>query len=901
MLEQQRREETTNNAALIAAVKKNGIAGVSELIRKGVDINRPDPKGYTALHYAAKADFLHLAAMLIDNHADRDATTREGTTPIMLAASKRRAGMVELLAGYRIDTSEQANGATARAGTAPSIDFTVFKSAASSIAAKEEADRLDALTHAVTHKDIPMAARIIAAGNINLNELDQHGNTPLILAATYDDVEMIRLLLCCRASINVSDDKGRTPLMHAVAKPNIQAITALLRAGADTTHIDIDSCCALDMAVANDDTKVLDVLLGEDYGSGKLHGHMPFLIRSAAKAGKVNTVRMLLAKRADLPDASGSHALAAMAQGDEVIAVRTLLAAGADPHHKAWDGHTAFILAAANGHERIVKALFDHCPAPYSKLGWIKHLQNEIDNQGRTALMLAVLNRQHKMTDLLLEQHADPHKTDHLGRNAILWAAAKGNECIAISLIGHRARHTAIDKLGNTVYLAAAEHGNAEIIKLFCRPIYTNTIVTLNSPNKEGDTPLIMAARNGHLDVVMLLLERGANLLRCNNAGRSALLESAAYGHMDVLAVLQERERALPKRYPVIPVMNAVYKAIVQAIPVASYLLPELQPAQTRQTDKAGNSLMHLLASNGHEAALNRLLAAAPRQMALSASASPQTSDNEAAELFLAPSKPLVLRPANLDIESLNKEGMTPLCMAARQGHYSMVKLLLEQGAQVNHVSNAGSTPLWLACRIKEGGSEVLIQGTVNSIPPDREDLVSLLLSYGARPDQVSFRGQTPLNAAATAGDFAVVMRLLEAGADIDHADEQEITSLMYASHFGHSDVVKILLDRGASPDPRPGTASALIVAAERGHDAIVKLLVARGAQTNHVDEYGATALINASGAGKLSTVKLLIKLGADLRAQNNFGRNAINYASLAGHDDVVQALREGYPESRDC
>jgi hypothetical protein len=62
---------------------------------------------------------------------------------------------------------------------------------------------------------------------------------------------------------------------------------------------------------------------------------------------------------------------------------------------------------------------------------------------------------------------------------------------------------------------------------------------------------------------------------------------------------------------------------------------------------------MHLLATNGHEAALNMLLAAAPRQTAL-ASASPQTSDSEANELFLAPPKRPVVRPANLDIESLN-------------------------------------------------------------------------------------------------------------------------------------------------------------------------------------------------------------------------------------------------------
>jgi serine/threonine-protein phosphatase 6 regulatory ankyrin repeat subunit B len=141
---------------------------------------------------------------------------------------------------------------------------------------------------------------------------------------------------------------------------------------------------------------------------------------------------------------------------------------------------------------------------------------------------------------------------------------------------------------------------------------------------------------------------------------------------------------------------------------------------------------------------------------------------------------------------------------------------------------------------------------------------------------------------------------LIPAGAKVDHHDKHGLTPLMHASHFGHKDIVKTLLDTHASPDPLPGMTSALILAADGGHDEVVRLLIERGAQANHVDNKGATALIRASKTGKLSTVKLLIERGADLAQVDQFGNDAIAYASRAGHEDIVQCLQQGSLPPRD-
>ncbi|MET0961867.1 MAG: ankyrin repeat domain-containing protein, partial [Noviherbaspirillum sp.] len=65
-------------------------------------------------------------------------------------------------------------------------------------------------------------------------------------------------------------------------------------------------------------------------------------------------------------------------------------------------------------------------------------------------------------------------------------------------------------------------------------PFYINSQFNINTPNKDGDSALIEAARRGLLPMVQLLLENGANVLHANLADRTALHEATAHGHKDV-------------------------------------------------------------------------------------------------------------------------------------------------------------------------------------------------------------------------------------------------------------------------------------------------------------------------------------------------------------------------------
>lgn len=120
---------------------------------------------------------------------------------------------------------------------------------------------------------------------------------------------------------------------------------------------------------------------------------------------------------------------------------------------------------------------------------------------------------------------------------------------------------------------------------------------------------------------------------------------------------------------------------------------------------------------------------------------------------------------------------------------------------------------------------------------------------------------------------FAARVFLEDSGADpnatIRRGDRYGIieagtTVLMYAAGFGHTDVVRLLLDYGAEPnrqDVRGGTA--LMLAAFNGERDVVALLAERGAKLDTMSENGATALRLADAKGHKSVAALLRQLGA--------------------------------------
>lgn len=144
------------------------------------------------------------------------------------------------------------------------------------------------------------------------------------------------------------------------------------------------------------------------------------------------------------------------------------------------------------------------------------------------------------------------------------------------------------------------------------------------------------------------------------------------------------------------------------------------------------------------------------------------------------------------DINVADRRGKTPLIYAAAFGHADIVQLLLRHAADVHAVDDTQKSALHHAAR--SGGN--MMPGLCDRDASD--EIVRLLLSGGARIDEVDHSGCTPMMVAVANGHAAIARALLSAGADLAIQDRELNCALDYAFHFGHSDLV-VLLGSGSS------------------------------------------------------------------------------------------------------
>lgn len=132
------------------------------------------------------------------------------------------------------------------------------------------------------------------------------------------------------------------------------------------------------------------------------------------------------------------------------------------------------------------------------------------------------------------------------------------------------------------------------------------------------------------------------------------------------------------------------------------------------------------------------------------------------------------------DVNKVSEDGTTPLRWAVQEGHLDIIQLLLSHGADINATDEEGQTPLYQAAA--DGNRE----------------LVEYLLDNGADID-LSGDGTTPLIIASCFPDRLETVKLLvERGADIHAKDNEGETALFYAEEYGIDDVASFLKERGA-------------------------------------------------------------------------------------------------------
>jgi ankyrin repeat protein len=426
---------------------------------------------------------------------------------------------------------------------------------------------------------------------------------------------------------------------------------------------------------------------------------------------------------------------------------------------------------------------------------------------GSSEVADAAMRRDGAAVKALLRQNADVNTAQADGTTALHWAARWDEVEIAANLIRAGARPQVANRDGATPMFLAALNGSAAMIRVLLNAGVDPNAAVLS----HGETALMLAARTGTLDAVRVLLERGARVNAAENLrGTSALMWAAEQGHSSVVQLLIDRGADV--RAP-----SKAERALGRNGLVLARPGPNGQPSGEMM---GGLTALHFAAREGALETVRVLVAAGGDLRQTTADGSSpllvavQNGFYDVARLLL---------DQGADLNQSNAKGWTPLYLAvsnrnalmtavpapSNEGALDFIRLLIDRGADLNARIKArtevhqANTSLWL----KEAGATPLLRAALCG------DLtvVRLLVDHGADPRVATLDNTTPLMVASGVGwaegftfqysedeTFELVKLLVEKGARVNDANEDGITALHGAAYKGANRIVQWLVDQGA-------------------------------------------------------------------------------------------------------
>ncbi|XP_077876289.1 ankyrin repeat and SAM domain-containing protein 1A isoform X9 [Ictidomys tridecemlineatus] len=235
------------------------------------------------------------------------------------------------------------------------------------------------------------------------------------------------------------------------------------------------------------------------------------------------------------------------------------------------------------------------------------------------------------------------------------------------------------------------------------------------------------------------------------------------------------------------------------------------------------------------------------------------------------------------NVNCVDSTGYTPLHHAALNGHKDVVEVLLRNDALTNVADSKGCYPLHLAAW--KGDAQIvrllIHQGPSHTRVNEQNALeIKELKKYGPFDPYINAKNndnETALHCAAQYGHTEVVKVLLEELTDPTMRNNKFETPLDLAALYGRLEVVKMLLN--AHPNLLSCNTkkhTPLHLAARNGHRAVVQVLLDAGMDSNYQTEMG-SALHEAALFGKTDVVQILLAAGIDVNIKDNHGLTALD------------------------
>jgi ankyrin repeat protein len=341
---------------------------------------------------------------------------------------------------------------------------------------------------------------------------------------------------------------------------------------------------------------------------------------------------------------------------------------------------------------------------------------------------------------------------------------------------------------GKTALHVSAETGSLEVAKFIVERqemSYVETepeyIVTLdraikklnrlNGHDKDGNTPLHLAAAGGNTSTLRYLLHAGSNFRSSNARGEYPLTLAARYGRNDTAKLLLQSCSALKCE----EIMTSALTAGIMGrqVNTTSLLLRSGAPVSGGENEKP----IHIASRMGYKEMVNLLLQhGASLTSRTDSGNTPLHLASEAGHLSLVK---YIVELQRDGLYSLNYEKETPLHLAARNGKDSLVTYFAETGCNINAASADGATCLHVVC---ENGHFITVE---------------CLLKHDAEVNAVNYSEQTPLHIAAKWGQTKIVELLALHNANFSLRDKDGIMALLAASINRHQETVMFIVQHG--------------------------------------------------------------------------------------------------------
>ncbi|KAG6557716.1 hypothetical protein Mapa_000481 [Marchantia paleacea] len=500
----------------------------------------------------------------------------------------------------------------------------------------------------------------------------------------------------------------------------------------------------------------------------------------------------------------------------------------------------------------------------------------------RTALMVASSTGYTKAVELLIQHEAD-----------ILITGAEGFSCLHLAVAGGHL--DVVRVILNKMEVIMTAKDTVPLRQEFLHDVGPDihesevsysirTFVDLET--LEGHTALMLACKEGHLEISKLLIENNANM-KISAHGWNCLHFSARYGHHEVSRLMIE----------------SCYDLIDSTI-----------RGKKSSSSMLGFTSLMLASDFGHDKVVKLLLE--HKASVMMSSEEGWNCLHYATRRCHAETLRLILesRPDAVDSTIQGKKapssrlGFTPLMLACELGHEEAVKLLLEYRASIMMNCEEGWNALHYAARWGRFEASKLI------VKESAEAINSVTLRLRTTSES-QVQNKSSLMFACQYGHVKIVKILLDHRADVMIYSELGWNCLHYAAKTGSHDVVKLIVRECPnmlnSLTLRPKITSSLevhnksafMLACQFKHSELVKTFLGYEADVMMYSAEGWNCLHYAARWGHYEVSKLLVKACAELintqtirsnkRDPDVKGKSAIMFASQFGHVKVLKTLLE--------